>query len=81
MYWLEFTVGLSEEWRQPVIPLWKEGEFFLIKLNQKNDFELKRQDFKIPLNPSKNQNHKSGIEKCGITFQGNTCLHIKSIEL
>lgn len=48
MYWLEFTVGLSEEWRQPVIPLWKEGEFFLIKLNQKNDFELKRQDFKIP---------------------------------
>jgi hypothetical protein len=29
MFWLEFTVGLSEEWRQPVVPLWKEGDELL----------------------------------------------------
>jgi len=25
MFWLEFTVGLSEEYRSKVKPLWKEG--------------------------------------------------------
>jgi four helix bundle protein len=29
MFWLEFTVGLSEEWRKPVVPLWKEGDELL----------------------------------------------------
>ena len=29
MFWLEFTVGLSEEWRHPVVPLWKEGDELL----------------------------------------------------
>jgi four helix bundle protein len=29
MFWLEFTVGLSEEWRTKVIPLWKEGDELL----------------------------------------------------
>jgi four helix bundle protein len=26
MFWLEFTVGLSNEYRQRVAPLWKEGD-------------------------------------------------------
>jgi four helix bundle protein len=26
MFWLEFTVGLSEEYRMKVAPLWKEGD-------------------------------------------------------
>jgi four helix bundle protein len=26
MFWLEFTVGLSEEYRSKVSPLWKEGD-------------------------------------------------------
>ncbi len=25
MFWLEFTVGLSEEWRLRITPLWTEG--------------------------------------------------------
>jgi four helix bundle protein len=25
LFWLEFAVGLSEEWRSRVTPLWKEG--------------------------------------------------------
>ena len=29
MFWLEFTVGLSEEWRQKIMPLWKEGDELL----------------------------------------------------
>jgi four helix bundle protein len=29
MFWLEFTVGLSEEWRKSVVPLWKEGDELL----------------------------------------------------
>lgn len=29
MFWLELTVGLSEEWRADVTPLWKEGNELL----------------------------------------------------
>jgi four helix bundle protein len=29
MFWLEFTVGLSEEFRSMVKPLWKEGDELL----------------------------------------------------
>ncbi len=29
MFWLEFTVGLSEEYRLQVSPLWKEGDELL----------------------------------------------------
>jgi four helix bundle protein len=29
MFWLEFTVGLSEEYRLKVAPLWKEGDELL----------------------------------------------------
>lgn len=29
MFWLEFTVGLSENYRNIVAPLWKEGDEFL----------------------------------------------------
>jgi four helix bundle protein len=29
MFWLEFTVGLSEEWRTRITPLWKEGDELL----------------------------------------------------
>ena len=29
MFWLEFTVGLAEEYRLPVKPLWKEGDELL----------------------------------------------------
>lgn len=29
MFWLEFTVGLSEEYRQTIAPLWKEGDELL----------------------------------------------------
>ena len=30
MFWLEFTVGLSEEYRSTVSPLWKEGDELLV---------------------------------------------------
>ena len=42
MFWLEFTVGLSNEWRPTVAPLWKEGNELLaitvssIKTSRKN---------------------------------------------
>ena len=29
MFWLEFAVGLSEDYRLPVKPLWKEGDELL----------------------------------------------------
>lgn len=29
MFWLEFTVGLSEEWRPIIKPLWKEADELL----------------------------------------------------
>lgn len=29
MFWLEFTVGLSEDYRLPIKPLWKEGDELL----------------------------------------------------
>ncbi len=29
MFWLEFTVGLSEEWRTTVTPLWKKADELL----------------------------------------------------
>lgn len=29
MFWLEFTVGLSEDYRTQVAPLWKEGDELL----------------------------------------------------
>lgn len=29
MFWLEFTVGLSEEWRTVIKPLWKEADELL----------------------------------------------------
>ncbi len=29
MFWLEFTVGLSEQWRTTVAPLWKEADELL----------------------------------------------------
>ncbi|HRI20657.1 MAG TPA: four helix bundle protein [Panacibacter sp.] len=44
MFWLEFTVGLSEEYRTKVKPLWKEGDELLaiivssiISTKQKNN--------------------------------------------
>src|SRR5215210_7112865 len=32
MFWLEFTVGLSEEYRSTVSPLWKEGDELLVTI-------------------------------------------------
>jgi four helix bundle protein len=29
MFWLEFLVGLSEDWREPITPLWKEADELL----------------------------------------------------
>jgi len=29
MFWLEFTVGLSEDYQQQIKPLWKEGDELL----------------------------------------------------
>ena len=29
MFWLEFTVGLSEDYRHQIAPLWKEGDELL----------------------------------------------------
>jgi four helix bundle protein len=43
MFWLEFTVGLSEEYRSQVSPLWKEGDELLaiivssIKTSKRNN--------------------------------------------
>jgi|GEM_PF-1531828 len=25
MFWLELLVGISEEWREPITPIWKEA--------------------------------------------------------
>lgn len=29
MFWLEFTVSVSENWRSQVVPLWKEADELL----------------------------------------------------
>ena len=45
MFWLEFTVGLSEDWRAAVMPLWKEADELLaitvtsIKTSRKTEQE------------------------------------------
>jgi hypothetical protein len=46
---------------------------------KKPDFRFQKR-FKLSLNLAEIRNQKSEIEKCGITFQGNICLLIKSIE-
>ena len=46
---------------------------------KKPDFRFQKR-FKLYLNLAEIRNQKSKIEKCGITFQGNICLLIKSIE-
>ena len=60
MFWLEFTVGLSEEYRSQVKPLWKEGDELLaiivssiITAKQNNN-----KDRDLGKNQSKSQNNK-----------------------
>ena len=47
-FWLEFTVGLSEEWRAVIAPLWREADELLsivvssIKTSRKNRTENRK---------------------------------------
>jgi four helix bundle protein len=43
MFWLEFTVGLSEEWRDRISKLWKEGnELISIVVTSINTAKMRR---------------------------------------
>jgi len=60
MFWLEFTVGLSEDYQQQIKPLWKEGDELLaiivssiITAKQNNN-----KDRDLGKNQSKSQNNK-----------------------
>src|SRR5215831_176166 len=60
IFWLEFTVGLSEEYRAQIKPLWKEGDELLaiivssiITAKQNNN-----KDRDLGKNQSKSQNNK-----------------------
>jgi four helix bundle protein len=59
-FWLEFTVGLSEEWREVVKPLWKEGDELLAVVVS----SIVSTNFKFRRHPSEIRNPKSDIE-CG----------------